>query len=43
LGAVVIVHDLDQDVAGTNSLEISDEDAPDIAGNLGGERCRVSP
>src|SRR5260370_17531718 len=43
LGAVVIVHNLDQDVAGSNSLEILDEDAPYIAGNLAAGRCLVSP
>ena len=41
LGAVVVVDDLDQDVAAMNALEVLHQHAADVTGNLGGERRRI--
>jgi hypothetical protein len=42
LSAVVVVYDLDEDVAAVDPLEISHKNSADVARNLGGEWCRVS-
>src|SRR5580704_8385161 len=42
LGAVVVVDDLDQDIAAANALEVLHPHVLDVAGNFGGEGCRIS-
>src|SRR5580704_6157335 len=42
LGAVVVVDDLDQDIASTNALEVLHPHVLDVAGNFGSEGCRIS-
>lgn len=41
LGAVIVVDDLDQDVAAMNALEVLHQHVADVTGNLGGERRRI--
>ncbi len=41
LGAIIVIDDLDQQIAGFDLLEIPHSDLADIAGNLGGERRQV--
>ena len=43
LSAVVVIHDLDQDIAAVDTLEVLDKYPADIAGNLCGQWCRIGP
>src|SRR5580704_18264267 len=41
LGAVIVVDDLDQDIAPANALEVLHQHALNVAWNFGSERCRI--